>query len=318
MAVMASPYPAHHSLCPLGSLSIPEPQLLGILEGDATVTLRRTSSGFRPSIRIAARDDDVTPFALWATVARARGSALGRLRRRADYRRNEWLVDDPADVIELAEWLGGTVPHPPRLGSLLGLARQGALELLTVSAASGPTRPDLNGLARQVRATNRGLVTLAPSDDLRRAADEHIAWLFSGLFGADGHLALRNRQARFAPVAVVSQRDDNAALLDLLAKRIALGEIHRQGRQLYWRVSRLEDCRELLGLLREYPLPLSSPRRRQLDVWGRALSLRDRRPSRSVALATLYDALREAKRYSGPRLLCSCPMPAQATETQGI
>ncbi len=311
MAHLPSPYPPQHRQCAIGSLPIPDSQVLGILEGDATVSFRAGAQAIvRPRIVVATRDDDVTPLALWASVGRARGRALGWLRRRAEYRRNEWIVDDPQDLLELVDWLTQAGPLPPRMDALLDLARRAALVILAGRSDPDRNSTELAGLAARARATNRGRTPLPLSACLATAGREHLAWVFSGLFAADGSLALRNRHARFAPVAVVSQRCDNAPLLRSFANGLGIGELHAQGRQVYLRVSRLPECRALAEILREFPLPASSPRRRQLDTWSRALALRDSRPSRSSALAALCDELRAAKRYSGPRLLCSCSPPA--------
>jgi hypothetical protein len=69
----------------------------------------------------------------------------------------------------------------------------------------------------------------------------------------------------------------------------------------------------LVGLLRRFPLPLSSPKAWQLDLLAAALAVRRLAPhvgaagaGRRAALADIHAELRAAKAYGGMRSLCSC------------
>lgn len=141
------------------------------------------------------------------------------------------------------------------------------------------------------------------------ASDTRIWWEVSGLLASDGHVGIRDRHARFAPVAIVSQPADNRALLEALRERTGLGDLMLRGSQLTWRIARAADTARLAERFREYPLPLVSRRRRQLEIWTGAVALKAQGLPARRALADAADELRSARRYGGPHLLCTCESP---------
>ena len=308
MARLDSPFPPHHRNCPLGGIVLPPMQIAGLLDGDATIVVSRLggSPSPRPRIVVATRDDDPTPFALWSSVLQLRGSPLGWLRRRAELRRNEWVLDDPRQIIELTDWLVSTPPLAPRSECLIDIARAASTIILSREAGTPAGDADLEALVAASREVSRSPQPLPASPQLTSATDEQIAWSLSGLIAADGSLALRNRKARYAPVMALSQRSDNRALLQAYVDRLGLGDLIVQGTQVSLRVTRLDDCQRLADIVRGHPLPASSPRSRQFDVWMSAVAMRGTRPGSSADMSAAFENLRRAKRYAGPRLLCSC------------
>lgn len=287
---------------------LPPMQIAGLLDGDATIVVSRLggSPSPRPRIVVATRDDDPTPFALWSSIHQLRGSPLGWLRRRAERRRNEWVIDDPRQIIELTDWLASTPLLAPRSEYLIDLARAASTILLGREAGTAAGDAELATLVAASREASRSAQPLPAPPQLESASDEQIAWSLSGMIAADGSLALRNRKAHFAPVRALSQRSDNRALLQAYVNRLGLGDLIEQGTQVSLRVTRLDDCRCLADIVRRHPLPASSPRSRQFDVWMSAMAMRGTRPGSSADMSAAFENLRRAKRYAGPRLLCSC------------
>ena len=88
-------------------------------------------------------------------------------------------------------------------------------------------------------------------------------------------------------------------------------------------VEREDDVDELVRLLRVHPLPEASPKAAQLDAWAELIALRRGVLTsgargdlgRSGAVAALVAELRDAKRYAGPRSLCTCPTPEVSRAT---
>ena len=311
MARLTSPFPDHHTSCPDALANLPVALLLGIFDGDGTISFARRANGaVQPKVTVASRDDDATPFAFALGLTHARGAPLGWLRRRAELRRNEWVVDDPAEVLEFATWLTAAQPLAPRTLSVLGPVVQAASILVGADGVPSPDAThELARMAGPARHLARNAAPLPAPSSLTAASDDRLGWELAGLLSSDGYLALRNRAARFAPVASISQRTDNEVLLKLLRERLGLGDLVVQGRQVSLRITRHEDLRRLIALLRTHPIPPAAPRRRQFEIWAGAVALRGTRPSRDPEIVAVCDALRRAKRYAGPRLLCSCQAP---------
>ena len=310
MAKLESPLPAHHMACRLATELVPCAYVAGFLDGNATATVRSFRPGPpRPRLIIAARDDDPTPFSLWTSVGTYRGEPAGWLRHRPDLRRNEWIVDEPAELLGLIAWVRAVAePLAPRLVAQLELVEMAAVLI------GGPmsSREDLATLAQASNRLARSADPLPPTSALLEASEDRIWWEVAGLLASDGHLAIRDRHARYAPEASVSQRTDNAVLLETLQERTGLGDLVRQGHQLTWRVSRAAETQQLVDRLRTFQLPIASPRRRQMEVWALAVALKAAGGRGRGALADAADSLRSTRRYRGPTLLCTCPQPTSA------
>jgi hypothetical protein len=262
-------------------------------------------------VTVGARDDDAIPFALAVSIASHRGQAIGWTRRRADLRRNEWVVDAPADLIDLVAWLRAVAPPlAPRLTTLLPIVEAAAALLRGPSPVPAA---DLTALARRAGDITSHAAPLPAPTALESASDERIWWEVSGLLAADGHLAIRDRHARFAPMAIVSQRTDNLALLQAVHERTGIGDLAVRATQATWRVARAADVAVLAERLREHPLPLASRKRSQLEIWTSAVAMKTTGRSARSRLADAADALRRARRYDGPRLLCGCDEAAPAS-----
>jgi hypothetical protein len=326
-----SPYPVHHTRCRLGATHLEPGQIAGILDGDGAFTLlrRRSESGIRirPQIALAMRDDDPTPLAVWASIRARRGAPIGFFLRSEAHRRHEWRVDRLIDVVELTEWLARYPLISPRGYRQLSMVREVALILLAARVPGGGARrlpaadaARLAEIRELIPARHSPAVQLPPAPTAASASAEHRGWLLSGLLAADGSIALRNERSKFAPSLSLVQRIDNLAVLELFRGDLGAGEIRvrparGQGAPLaVWEVTRLDDCARLVAHLRAYPLPACSPKARQLDLFAAALDVRARSTDggrrhgarASAELASLAAALREAKVYRGPRLLCEC------------
>lgn len=337
MVRLATPYPAHHGRCRLGSLPIAPGTIAGLYQGDGSwsITSKRNGRGVTHGVRLslAMRDDDPTPFAAYEALRRWTGAPVGWLRHNREYRVNEWHVDAAREVADLC---GFFTTHPviaPRAWGQLNAAREAALILAEWSG--GRKRPGRLPEAARLRlrelqdaipdrAPATSPLPAAPTMALVSAA--YLGDTLAGLVAAEGYLGLRTRRGKFSPVFALPQRIDNGALLTGLRDRLGIGTVtdrlagRRGSPSVVWRVERIAECAELAGLLRRHPLPAASPKAAQLDLWTAALGVRDlvtgggRRHGASASpdLAALYEALRAAKRYGGPRLLCECPQPAEA------
>jgi hypothetical protein len=329
---LLSPYPDHHVLCRVGGTSLEPGQIAGILDGDGAFTLlrRRSASGIRirPQIALAMRDDDPLPLAVWASVKARRGAAMGVMLRSNTYRRHEWRVDRLDEVVELSNWLSRHPLLSPRGYRQLSIVREVALILLTARVPGGGTRrlpladqARLLELRELIPARGQDVTRMPPSPVAALASPEHRGWVLAGLIAAEGSFSLRNEHSKLAPAFSLSQRIDNIALLEMYRDQLGIGDIRlrparspRAGQMAIWTISRLGDCGTLAEALRDYPVPVASPKAAQVDVWIEALDQRRRltaeRPRQRVAmspiLVDLAERLRAAKRYAGPRLLCEC------------
>jgi len=120
---------------------------------------------------VATRDDDPTPFALWSSVLQLRGSPLGWLRRRAEFRRNEWVVDGPRQIIELTDWLVSTPPLAPRSECLIDIARAASTIILSREAGTPAGDADLAALVAASMEVSRSPQPLPASPQLTSATD---------------------------------------------------------------------------------------------------------------------------------------------------
>jgi hypothetical protein len=330
-----SPYPDHHFLCRPGSTRLEPGQIAGILDGDGSFTLlrRRSTAGIRirPQIALVMRDDDPTPLSVWASIKARRGRPMGVLLRSRTQRRHEWRVDRLDEVVELADWLARHPLLSPRGYRQLAMVREVSLILLAARIPGGGMRR--LPIADQARLLEiRALIPArgqpvgrqpsSPVADL--VSMEHRGWVLAGLVAAEGSFSLRNEHSKFAPRFELSQRIDNVALLESLRDELGIGTLRvrpgrtaRSGDVARWVVSRLGECRRLVDQLRQFPIPISSPKAGQFDCWAAALDIRDqvtaggRRhgASGSTSLAAAAAELRAMKTYRGPRLLCDCPEP---------
>jgi hypothetical protein len=320
MAWMDSPYPENHVQCRVGASLLPFSQLVGYLEGEATIAVRRFShDGWpRPRIIVSARDDDATPFAAWRTMAAAAGRPIGGIRRMAEQRRNVWQTSDPIDVIAFLTFLSQGRPLLARTMMLIPIALNAAGELAEVESPVSPRiRERLGRLAAEYRAAVRADQVATPVEaDWSDRAD--LRWWLSGLFAADGYLGLRDRRGAFAPEAQLSQAAINRDGLVRIQQSLGLGQLRaqraRSGREQWtWKIRDRDDCLEWASILDCHPMPNASPRFSQLQPWTQALRTRsdfdtnDGPLARAGALEDLYVQLRATKRYAGARLLCSCP-----------
>jgi hypothetical protein len=334
VAKLLTPYPDYHSRCRLGSTILPASQIVGLLDGDGSLTLnyhgRRAARVVKPHISLTARDDDPTPFAAYASVAARRGRILGWIRHSADYRVNEWHIDALDEILELTAMIEETPLLSPRASSRFLAVKEATLILLEVRGRTG-SRGSLTGdeVDRLCALTATIPDPHSPCEPLPLPAmsamdDEHLGWTLSGLFATDGYFGLRNRLGKFAPAASLDQRIDNHEMLLFLRDRFAIGTVavfsNGKSPLSSWRITRLDECARLASLLRQFPLPLSSPRSAQFDKWTESLAMRRqitdggrrRGASASDDLEGIYWALRRLKQYAGPRLLCDCSTPTRA------
>lgn len=329
-----SPFPPEHSRCRLGSSYLEPGQIAGLLDGDGAFTLlRRLSPGgarVRPQVALAMRDDDPTPFAVWASIAAWRGRPMGSLYRSATHRRHEWRVERLDDLADLTDWLARHPLLSPRGQLRFSAIREATLILMASRLPGGGSRrlpaADLARLTtlRASLPVRGDRVDRLPSSPVAPLASaNHRGWALSGLIAAEGSFSLRSERSKLAPEFSLSQRIDNVTLLEAYRDEMRIGTIRLRPARASsnalaaWVVSRIDDCAQLVDRLRAYPLPQASPKAEQFNVWAFALHLRaivtddGRRhgASSSDALRRARVVLQTLKKYAGPRLLCSCGRP---------
>ena len=213
-------------------------------------------------------------------------------------RRNEWVVDEPAELLGLIAWVRAVAePLAPRLVAQLELVEMAAVLI------GGPmsSREDLSTLAQASNRLARSADPLPPTSALLEASEDRIWWEVVGLLASDGHLAIRDRHARFAPIASVSQRTDNAVLLETVR-----GADRPRGSRPSGSPAHLarQPGRRNPAARRRPPhvrsCQIASPRRRQMEVWALAVALKAAGGRGRSALADAADSLAVGAPLPGP------------------
>jgi hypothetical protein len=302
--------------------------IAGILDGDGSLTLVGRRGRQVPAVSLSMRDDDPTPIAVARSLAAFVGRPLGGVYHHGG--RHQWRAGSLADVGAVIGFLERHRLLSPRGALQLAAIAEAAAILCSIRARRGARAPltadeaaRLDELRESIpgRGSVSGPLALPATTevvDLRT-----LGAFFAGFAAAEGCFETRSSGTHHArPVLRLTQRVDNLALLEQFRDRLGFGRIApvsvtvgSPAFQLV--VEREDDVDALVALLRAHPLPESSPKAAQLDAWAELIALRrgviTNGPrgdlGRSAAVAALVAELRGAKRYTGPRTLCTCPTP---------
>ncbi len=320
---IGAPLPPHHTWCEGASALLPAAQVAGILDGDGFVGFLMGSGRIPiPRVELGMRDDDPTPLLVAASVARHIGRSIGHVVHDERRRRWLWYASGTPDVGALLSWLASGPPLSPRGWRRVTAVREATLLLADPWSDRGVRqahRPgDIARLQQLQLATSGKLWASNPLPSplsLRQATDKNFGWYLSGFFAADGYVGLRSRTGSYMPTAVISQRIDNLRFFQHLSRRLGIGTMTPPRATLglaafEWRVSGNSACLALAEVLSRYPLPRSSPKRTQFDLWKATLTTDLTTQAKEAA----YRQLRALKLYHGPRSLCTCaPRAASAS-----
>jgi hypothetical protein len=322
--------PPWHRSCRADVLIAPD-TIAGILDGDGSLTLVGRRGRQVPAVALAMRDDDPTPLAVARSLAAFVGRPLGGVYHHGG--RHQWRAGSLADV---AAVIGFLERHPllsPRGVLQLAAIAEAAAILRSIRARRGARAPLTAAEAARLYQLRESIPGRGPvSEALALPATTEAADLrtlgafFAGFAAAEACFETRTSATHHArPVFRLTQRVDNLALLEHFRDRLGIGRIApvsvsvgSPAFQLI--IEREDDVDALVALLRDHPLPETSPKAAQLDAWAELIALRRGVMTngsrgdlgRSAAVAALVAELRAAKRYAGPRSLCACRAPEWA------
>lgn len=309
------PLPAHHTWCEGASVLLPAAQVAGILDGDGFVGFLMGSGRIPiPRVELGMRDDDPTPLLVSASLDRHIGRPIGRVVHDERKRRWLWYASGTPDVGALLSWLASGPPLSPRGWKRVTAVREATLLLADPWSGRGVRqehRPGDTARLQQLQmATSGKLWASSPLPtplSLRQASDKQFGWYLSGFFAADGYIGLRSAAGSYMPTAVISQRIDNLRFFQHLSRRLGFGTMTpprpTSGLATFeWRVSGRTACLALADVLSRFPLPRSSPKRAQLDLWLSTLTTTLTPEAKEAA----YRELRRLKTYAGTQRLCTC------------
>lgn len=319
--------PPWHRSC-RADVPIAPDTIAGILDGDGSLTLVGRRGRQVPAVSLSMRDDDPTPLAVARSLEAFVGRPLGGVYHHGG--RHHWRVGSLADVSAVIGFLERHRPLSPRGALQLAAIAEATAILRSIRARRGARAPLTAAEAGRLAELRASIPGRGPvSEPLPLPATTATADLrtlhsyLAGFAAAEACFETRSSGSHHArPVFRLTQRVDNVELLEHLRDRLGIGRIApvsvRVGSPAFQLVvEREDDVDELVALFRAHPLPESSPKAAQLDAWAELIAIRRGVITsgargdlgRSAAVAALAAGLRDAKRYAGPRSLCTCPTP---------